>query len=140
MLINFFKKQWGLCILLPLFIVFFLAPFFKGLNADHAIHALMAENFKFDQDLYYWRQNRLGSLIPMLALPFYNMGLSLLWAAASSQLLVVLVTYYFFQKHFSQPVFKAFFALVFLLPIYPFLMQIMIGHPYFAHFFCGLFL
>jgi hypothetical protein len=141
MLISFLKKHWGLLLVLPFFLAFFFAPYYKGLNSDHAIHALMADYFLFKKNLYYWGQDRLGSLIPMVAAPFQNLGMSSIWAAACSQLLLVLATYYFFQKHFSKAIFKGSLALVLLLPVYPFLMQTMIGHPYLAQlFFTGAYL
>ncbi len=38
-----------------------------NLNADRAIHVLMAADLKLPQDLYYWGQNRLGSIVPLLS-------------------------------------------------------------------------
>jgi len=122
-------------LILGLFLYYFWAINFKGLNSDHAIHALMARKFQLDENLYYWGQDRLGSFIPMLAAPLQNLGIPSLWAASISQLLVILSTFYFLQKHFSHAWFKLAMALILFLPIYPFLMQVMIGHPYLAHHF-----
>jgi hypothetical protein len=42
----------------------YLTPIF---NSDQAIHVLMAEDLRLPDDLYYWGQTRLGSLLPILA-------------------------------------------------------------------------
>jgi hypothetical protein len=59
--------------LFPIVIIFLLS--FRAfspataftLNSDEASHVLMAYDFRFPTDLYYWGQDRLGSLVPLLA-------------------------------------------------------------------------
>jgi hypothetical protein len=39
-------------------------------GSDQAIQVLMANDFSWPRDLYYWRQNRLGSIVPFFATVF----------------------------------------------------------------------
>jgi hypothetical protein len=43
------------------------AYYFPWLNSDDAIHILMAYDFSFPDDLYFRGQDRLGSIVPLLA-------------------------------------------------------------------------
>ncbi|HXC05066.1 MAG TPA: hypothetical protein VNZ86_09975, partial [Bacteroidia bacterium] len=36
------------------------------LNSDNAVHILMTYDCQLPEDLYFWGQDRLGSLIPLL--------------------------------------------------------------------------
>ena len=45
-------------------------------SSDQAVHVLMANDFRWPQDLYYWRQNRLGSIVPMVGYALHSIGLS----------------------------------------------------------------
>ena len=66
-----------LILLLPAWVIFYFtygAVHFQGLSSDHAIHILMADGFSFPHDLYYWGQDRLGSIIPIVGWFFYQFG------------------------------------------------------------------
>jgi hypothetical protein len=110
-------------------------PNLAGYNSDHAIHALMAEDFQWPIDFYYWGQNRLGSFIPMLASPFYYLGFTGLFAVAIAQLILVISVYAAFQSLFQNWWSKAALAVFVLLPIYPFHAQVQPGHPVLAQLF-----
>jgi len=45
----------------------FAEIYFPLLNSDMAITILMAQNLNLPGDLYFWGQDRAGSLIPLLA-------------------------------------------------------------------------
>lgn len=78
----FLKYYFLLCSISIAIVSFFLfAPIYSnGYSSDNAIHVLMAYDFEFPTDLYYWGQDRLGSLIPMLAaIPVKLFGWSPIW-------------------------------------------------------------
>lgn len=51
----------------------FSTLFYPALNSDHAITILMGHSFNLPHDWYFWGQDRMGSLIPMLSYPFINL-------------------------------------------------------------------
>src|ERR1035437_7141392 len=58
----------GLLFFIMGFSFFFYAPCNSAnYYSDNAIHVLMAKNFQLPRDFYYWGQDRLGSLLPMIA-------------------------------------------------------------------------
>jgi hypothetical protein len=114
---------------------------FKGLNSDHAIHILMAESFDWSKDWYYWGQNRIGSFIPMLgALIICLRGGDSFNALGLAQISII-IGILFFLKELVQTRFS-FLALatITLAPIYPFWLQLSLGHPYLSQLFFNLFL
>lgn len=53
---------------------YFYAPCNSPLyNSDHAVHTLMSYDFTLPRDMFYWGQNRLGSLFPMVCYPFIKL-------------------------------------------------------------------
>ena len=127
----------GLILLLPLipFFIWFWLPNLAGYNSDNAIHALMAEDFQWPIDFYYWGQNRLGSFLPMLASPFYYLVSSGIYAVAIAQLILVVSVYASFQSLFPSWWSKFAVAVFSIIPIYPFLVQTQPGHPVLAQLF-----
>lgn len=127
----------GLILLLPLipFFIWFWLPNLAGYNSDHAIHALMAEDFQWPIDFYYWGQNRLGSFIPMFASPFYYLVHSGIYAVAIAQLILVISVYAAFQSLYTSWPSKFAVAVFSLIPIYPFHAQVQPGHPVLAQLF-----
>lgn len=49
---------------------FYSALYYPALNSDNAVTVLMIHYFKLPDDLYFWGQDRLGSLIPLLGQVF----------------------------------------------------------------------
>lgn len=60
----------------------FAPPFSRQLNSDAAIHILMTLRWEGLESLYFWGQDRLGSLVPMAAMPLAKAGLHAVWAYA----------------------------------------------------------
>ena len=50
----------------------FSENFYPLLNSDMAVNILMTPGFKFPHDIYFWGQDRSGSLIPLLAHFLYS--------------------------------------------------------------------
>lgn len=66
-------------------------PFYPFLNSDIAIQVLQAGSFQFPDDLYFWGQDRLGSIVPLLAHLIYLVTpLDALWPTAIGKWLMLL--------------------------------------------------
>lgn len=73
---------------------FFSALYYPALNSDNAITILMIHYFKLPADLYFWGQDRMGSLIPLLAQFFTRgLGFSAIWAESVTHYLILLAGY-----------------------------------------------
>lgn len=106
----------------------FLTP---NLNSDHAIHILMAYDLELPDDLYFWGQNRLGSLLPILS------HLVLTIAPIQPVIIVSIVGYallligfFAFTSLFKNALLKLIFALIWFLPLQPFNELNVISQPY----------
>jgi hypothetical protein len=114
---------------------------YTSLNSDHAMHVLMAENLHLPKGFYFLGQNRLGSLIPMLAFTGVQLGLSPMWAATFTQIAILVCTLLLVAQLLPRKRLALWFSPILFLPVYPFHMQVMVGHPYLAqHLFSLLFL
>jgi hypothetical protein len=102
------------------------------LNADQAIHILMAERFDVARDAYYWGQDRLGSLLPALGAVLVALGVPSLDALAWVQVGVLLATGLVWLRLLRNQVLGALGFAAILLPIFPFHESVSIGHPYLA--------
>lgn len=120
-------------IILGLIVIFLFywkfSVFNYQINSDNAIHILMIENSFFPYDLYYWGQDRLGSLIPYVGRIFYHIGFNSLSASAMSQGFLLLLSCYFLSYDLKNYLLIVGLTIFVLLPIYPFLNQVQIGHP-----------
>ena len=122
-------------ILASLYILNFSLWFWPEFNSDHAIHILMAEDFDYARDWYYWGQNRLGSFLPFLASLLVHLGLDAFNAYGIAQLMVIAACLWFLFKLIEEPIWFLVATALLLFPIYPYWMQLAPGHPYLAQFF-----
>jgi hypothetical protein len=91
----------------------------------------MAYDFRLPDDLYYWGQNRLGSLVPLI-------GHVLLWFMPTSpavtvsiaQYLLLLIGYLAFASLLHSNLLKIILALAWFLPLVYFTELIAVAHPY----------
>ena len=127
---------------LPFYIIgiisfFVFSPYFsKTTNSDNAVHVLMTESLHFPEDFYYWGQDRLGSLIPMLAHSFFIiLPIKSITAISIVQYLIIGVTFYLLQKTVSNWLSKFILCLIIFIPFPLMLAQVYIGHPYVPQFF-----
>jgi hypothetical protein len=112
------------------------APYLtSNLSSDHAIHILMAYHLKLPDDLYYWGQNRLGSVVPILGhLVLKVLPLSPIVAVSYVQYFLLLVGFFCFASLFRSTTAKILFALVWFLPLRSSVELLMIGQPYGAQY------
>lgn len=108
------------------------APFhLVDLNSDQAIHVLMAYDLQLPQDLYFWGQNRLGSLVPILTHPVLKItALPPLTAISYVQYFVLIAGFLCLASLFQHPLSKLLFAFVWFLPLACFTELFRIAHPY----------
>ncbi|MFM7427788.1 MAG: hypothetical protein ACKO7W_22775 [Elainella sp.] len=105
-----------------------LAP---DLDSDSAIHILMAADLRLPQDLYYWGQDRLGSLLPLLAHALLKLTpLTPAEAIAAVQYFLLAVGYLCLSSLFQTRFARLAFAVVWFLPIFDFRTLVVTAHPY----------
>ena len=109
----------------------FAAVFYPDLNSDHAIHVLMAYDLKLPDDLYYWGQDRLGSLIPIIGHIILKLfPLSPIEVISLVQYLIIAVGFLSFAALFKSIKSKIIFAIAWFLPLKCFSELIQPTHPY----------
>lgn len=91
--------------------------FYPGLNSDNAITILMVHYFNLPDDLYFWGQDRMGSVIPLIAqIPNKLFHLSAIYSEAIAHYFILIIGFLsissFFKKYFT----KLIFALILFLP------------------------
>ncbi len=111
---------------------YFHSPVFSPLyNSDNAIHVLMAYYLKLPTDLYFWGQDRLGSLVPiashLLIMPF---NLDPIYVVSIVQYLFLSVIFFTFASLLARTISKISLAIILFLPLSCFSELIQIGHPY----------
>ena len=81
--------------------------FYPLLGSDDAIQVLMIYYFKLPHDLYFWGQDRYGSLIPLIGQVFFHgFGVSALTSESITHYLLLIAGYFafaaFFKSRFSR--------------------------------------
>ena len=96
-----------------------------------AVHVYMTESFKFSENLYYWNQDRLGSIVPMLGHLIYSITpLSAVWSCGLAEHIILFLGCYafaFFTKNSFQTLLL---SMVWFLPSKEMVYQILISQPY----------
>ncbi|TVQ80807.1 MAG: hypothetical protein EA358_01410 [Flavobacteriales bacterium] len=98
-------------------------------NADQAVYVLMTEHFSLAKGLYYWGQDRFGSLIPALAHPLTYIMPSI-WALTLVQMLSLFGAWWIWSKSLDRPLSKIVLAAAFWLPPLAFYSAVVIAQPY----------
>jgi hypothetical protein len=124
---------YGICVTLAFLLSFraYAPHLTPSLDSDNAVHILMAYDLKLPHDLYYWGQNRLGSLLPILAHGLLKVSrFSAAEAVAYVQYFILLIGFLCLSSLFQSFFSKVVFAFVWFLPIFDFSALISIAHPY----------
>ncbi|MDP4281632.1 MAG: hypothetical protein Q8867_05720 [Bacteroidota bacterium] len=120
------RNQVANWVIISLIILFsflnFSYRYYPLLNSDHAVTILMTPGFSMTNDLYFWGQDRAGSLVPMLAhILHISYRFPPVWAVSIIQYLLLilgfLATASFFRTQFS----KVLLAIVWFFPSWHFL-------------------
>ncbi len=103
------------------------------LDSDQAIQALMAADLQLPADLYYWGQQRGGSITPVLGnFLLRHSHLSAIEAVSYSHYFVLIIGYIAFASILKTNIARILFALAWFLPMHRFGFLLMLGHPYAA--------
>ncbi|MCY7284016.1 MAG: hypothetical protein LH679_11360, partial [Cyanobacteria bacterium CAN_BIN43] len=109
----------------------FMAMNANSLSADHAIHILMTHDLVLPDDLYFWGQDRLGSIVPIFAHGLLRLfSLPPVVAVSWAQYFFLLLGFLAFASLLNNPGLKVVFALVWFLPLGNFTRFVEISHPY----------
>jgi hypothetical protein len=91
--------------------------YYPWLNADAAVNILMAESFSLPHDLYFWGQDRGGSLVPLLGHLFYSkLGIGLVLAVSLAHYLVLLAGFLALRTMLRNDISRFVLALLWFLP------------------------
>lgn len=118
------SKNYAILVVLIILASFFLysTTFYPAVNSDMAINVLMANDFSWPDDVYFWGQNRLGSFIPMTANALMQAtGISAVLAVSLCNYLVITLGFLGFSTLFKARFSKLIFALLWFFPFQSFL-------------------
>src|SRR3954469_23202364 len=91
--------------------------FYPILNSDNAVTILMIYYFKLPHDLYFWGQDRMGSLIPLIGQIFFKIfNLSALRSEAIVHYLILLAGFLAFASFLKSNFLKIIFAIIWFFP------------------------
>jgi|GEM_PF-3365257 len=118
---------------------FYYAPcYIPYFDSDHGIHVLMSKDFEFARDYYYWGQNRLGSLLPLLSHLLHKViPIHYLYVCSIVQYIFLLTGFIILSKPLKSILLKVALCAVIFLPVNEYNALILIGQPYAAQLFAG---
>jgi len=91
--------------------------FYPLLGSDDAVVILMIHNFHLPNDLYFWGQDRYGSLVPLLGQVFYKgLGFSPLTSESVTHYLLLVAGYFAFAGLFKSKFSRLVLAIVWFFP------------------------
>ncbi|MEI6060837.1 MAG: hypothetical protein WCR72_09015 [Bacteroidota bacterium] len=96
---------------------FYSSNFYPLLGSDDAVQVLMIHDFKLPHDLYFWGQDRYGSVVPLLGQIFYKgFRLSALTSESVTHYLLLITGYFAFAGLFKSKFSRLVLALVWFFP------------------------
>ncbi len=105
----------GLIFLLSFY--YYSSLFYPVLNSDNAVTILMIHSFNLPNDIYFWGQDRMGSLIPLIGqIPFKLFNFSALVSEAITHYLILLLGFLAFSSLLRSYFYKIIFAIIWLFP------------------------
>ena len=100
----------------------FSSVFYPLFNSDDGVTVLMLHYFKFPHDIYFWNQDRVGSIIPLFGQIFYKwLGFSSLWSESITHYIILILGYLSFASLLKKPFYKLVFAIIWFFPILHFI-------------------
>ncbi len=107
----------ALCTIIILSFRFYSSLYYPLLSSDDGVSILMLHNFDIPKDLYYWGQDRYGSLVPLLGQPLLKVfDLPALTAESITHYLLLIVGFLGFATLFKSNLTKIVFAVVWFFP------------------------
>jgi hypothetical protein len=119
-------------VLIVAFSAWYYAPcFYPQLNSDMAIHILMTKDFELPRDYYYWGQNRLGSLLPMIGHWIYSVvKINPVYICSIVHYAFLVVPVLLIVRLFKSIWLKLTFVVLIFFPFNSYNALLYIGHPY----------
>jgi hypothetical protein len=104
-------------------------------HSDIGVHVLMTYAFKWPGSLYFWGQDRLGSVVPMFGHFLYRcLNFSPIVSASISEYFFLIVGFFFLSSFFRTNMTKIIFAIAWFLPSYTFRELVQLSQPYAVQF------
>jgi hypothetical protein len=96
---------------------FYSSLYYPILNSDNAVTILMIHYFKLPHDLYFWDQDRMGSLIPLIGqIPFKFLNLSAITSESIVHYIILILGYFSFAHFIKSHILKVIFAVIWFFP------------------------
>jgi len=99
-------------------------------GSDQAVHVLMANDFSWPRDLYYWRQDRLGSIVPFFGYCFHLLGISTITATGIAKYGFLFLGYFVAAGFLKTRLAKLVLAFAWFYSLASFSTWTSLGHPY----------
>ena len=123
-------------VLISISFYFFSAINIDCFNSDQAVQVLMVKNFQWPADSYYWGQNRLGSLLPLISTFFYSfIKIHPIILVSIINYMMLVIGWFIFSKYLKSHWAKLLFCIAVFFPHPTYFFIILIGHPYQGQFF-----
>lgn len=111
-----------LAIIIAISYSFYSSAHYPLLNSDDGVGILMTHQLDFPHDIYFWGQDRLGSLVPLIGqLWTKGFGASPIVAYSLTNYLLLTLGYFGFATFFRDNATKLLFALLWFLPFHQFI-------------------
>lgn len=111
-----------LAVIISLSYSFFSSACYPLLNSDDGVGILMTHYLDFPHDIYFWGQDRLGSLVPLIGQIWTKgFGLSPIVAYSLTNYLLLTLGFFGFATFFRENSTKLLFALLWFLPFHQFI-------------------
>ncbi len=118
--------------------IYYSPCFYPYFNSDQAIPVLMAKNFQLPRDYYYWGQNRLGSLIPIIAHFICSIiKVHPVYVVSVVHYLFLFIPFLIISQLITNKWLRISLLGIIFLPFNSYNALLLIGHPYSQQLFCG---
>lgn len=107
-------------------------PFYPYLDSDIAVQVYQSSKFRLPEDLYFWNQDRLGSIVPLFGFLLQSIFKSLppIWSVSISKYIFVFLTCFIGSKLLIRKGSKLLFIFFICFPTYEMRFLLLVGHPY----------
>jgi hypothetical protein len=107
----------GIALIVILSFLCYSSNFYALLSSDDAIQVLMIHYFQLPHDLYFWGQDRYGSLIPLIGQLFHQgLGISALTSESITHSLILIAGFFSLATFFKTKSSRMILAIVWFLP------------------------
>jgi hypothetical protein len=92
--------------------------YYPALNSDDALSVLILHDYHLPHDIYFWGQDRYGTIVPLFGQLFFKgFGMSSLWAESIAHYLILVLGFFAFSSFLKSNFNKVVFAIIWFCPI-----------------------